>query len=108
MTHRLLTALRVPPEALDEYRRRHEEMDAEVRASIAANGGRNLSIFAAPEWECVVMYVEVDDLDAWNRAASSDTTRRWWAHMAEVMPTHPDLSPIATDLNLIFHLDDAG
>lgn len=101
---RIATAIQVPATALEEYTLRHEQMDQEVRAAIRDSGGRNLSIFAMPEAGLVVMYVEVDDVEAWRRSAESEVTRRWWAHMADVMPTNPDQSPLTTDLPLVFHL----
>lgn len=105
MPTRIATALRLPPDALPEYTRRHVEIWDDVRSAIRAHGGRNLTIFAAPELESVVMYVEVDDVELWQSSADTAITRAWWAHMAEIMPTAPDLSPLATDLPEIFHLD---
>ncbi|NQT53392.1 L-rhamnose mutarotase [bacterium] len=31
--------------------------------------------------------------------------RKWWAHMKDIMPTHPDNSPVAEALSEVFHLD---
>ncbi len=76
-----------------------------MRESIAAHGGRNLSIFAAPDLGVVFMYVEVDDVEIWNSSAQSSATLEWWKDMSDIMPTNDDLSPIATDLPLVFHLD---
>lgn len=104
MTTRIATALRLPPEALAEYERRHNEMGEAMRSSIAARGGRNFSIFAAPDLESVIIYVEVDDVELWAQGAQSEITKAWWAYMAEIMPTNDDLSPVANNLPLIFHL----
>ena len=107
MTARVATALRLPPEAIPEYTRRHEQMDDDIRRSILDNGARSLSIFAAREFGVVVMVVELDDVDAWTAAAETELTRRWWAYMSQIMPTNDDLSPIATELPLLFHLEDS-
>ena len=29
---------------------------------------------------------------------------RWWAHMADLMQTHPDNQPVATPLVPVFHM----
>ena len=31
--------------------------------------------------------------------------RRWWAHMADIMETNADGSPVARDLETVFHLE---
>ena len=31
--------------------------------------------------------------------------KRWWAHMADIMETNPDGSPVAVPLVTLFHLD---
>jgi L-rhamnose mutarotase len=30
--------------------------------------------------------------------------KRWWAHMADIMQSNPDNSPVAIDLVPVFHL----
>ena len=30
--------------------------------------------------------------------------RRWWAHMADIMETHPDNRPVAVPLETVFHM----
>lgn len=105
MTNRIAMTFRVPRAALAEYERRHLEIWADLRASIATHGGHNFSIFVAPALDLVFSYVEVDDLELWDRSAATEVTRRWWAYMSEIMPTNPDLSPIAEQLPMIFHLD---
>ena len=30
--------------------------------------------------------------------------KRWWAHMADIMQTHPDNEPVATPLETVFHM----
>jgi L-rhamnose mutarotase len=31
--------------------------------------------------------------------------RRWWQHMRELMPSHPDNSPVSTELREVFHIE---
>ena len=31
--------------------------------------------------------------------------RRWWEHMADIMETNPDGSPVAVPLETVFHLE---
>jgi L-rhamnose mutarotase len=105
VTTRIAMTLQVPREALPEYTRRHEQIWEELKAAIREQGGRNYSIFAAPHLDVVISYVEVDDPERWNRGATTELTLRWWRHMADIMPTNDDLSPISAELPLVFHLD---
>ena len=102
---RIAMTFQVPRAALPEYERRHAVIWDELRESITEYGGHNFSIFAAPDLALVFSYVEVDDLELWEKSAAAPVTQRWWAYMADIMPTKPDLSPIAQTLPLVFHLD---
>lgn len=105
MTQRIVSSLVVPAAQLAEYQRRHHTLWPELRDGIREQGGHNFSIYAAPGLDRVITYVEVDDLQRWHAGAISPITRRWWRHMAEVMPTNVDLSPISEPLTEVFHQD---
>ena len=102
---RIAFTLSVPAENLAEYERRHAEIWDELKDAIHQQGGRNYSIFSAPELDLVFGYLEVEDQDAWAAGTTDEVTKRWWKYMSEIMPTHADLSPIQTDLRMVFHLD---
>jgi L-rhamnose mutarotase len=97
--------LRLPAENIAEYTRRHDEIWDELKLAIHEQGGRNYSIFAAPELNLVFGYLEVDDPAAWAQGGSSDITLRWWKYMSDIMPTNDDFSPIQTDLRRVFTLE---
>ncbi|HEY2644666.1 MAG TPA: L-rhamnose mutarotase [Galbitalea sp.] len=102
---RIAFTLRLPAENIAEYTRRHDEIWDELKLAIHAQGGRNYSIFAAPELNLVFGYLEVDDSAAWAQGGSSDITLRWWKFMSDIMPTNADFSPIQTDLQRVFTLE---
>jgi L-rhamnose mutarotase len=41
----------------------------------------------------------------WRRIAETDVCRRWWAYMEDLMQTNDDYSPVAADLDEVFHLE---
>lgn len=100
---RVTFALSLPRDNLAEYRRRHDDLWPELRAAIARQGGHNYSLHYDADAELVFGYVEVGDFDAWKAGAGSEVTQRWWAYMADVMPTNPDNSPISHELIEIFY-----
>lgn len=99
---RLASTLVVPQENQEEYARRHRELWPEIRQAIRDQGGHDYSIFLAPEIDRVFTYVQVDDPVRWSRS-DPEVQARWWAYMAEVMPTNADQSPIAHSLSEAFH-----
>ncbi len=75
--------LRVRPELLPEYTRRHAQVWPDMLAALAEAGWRNYSIFARPDG-LLVGYVEADDLDAAQAAmAATEVNARWQADMAQ-------------------------
>jgi len=88
-----------------EYERRHSPIWPELAAELKAHGVHNYSIFLHPETRQLFGYVEIEDEARWAAMAETDVCRKWWAHMKEIMPSHPDNSPVSVDLREVFHLD---
>lgn len=105
MGHRVAFSLVLPAANLELYAQRHADLWPELREAIARQGGHNYTIFALPEVDRVVGYLEVDDIETWNAGGVSAVTLAWWKHMADVMPTNADSSPIASPIVEVFHLD---
>src|SRR4030095_8772117 len=74
--------LRVRPEHLDEYRRRHANVWPEMLQALAETGWHNYSLFLHDDG-LLVGYVAADDL-AYSLAALAGTARKrpWQAEMA--------------------------
>ncbi len=87
-----------------EYARRHQPIWAELEAVLKAHGVHNYSIFLHPDTNQLFGYVEIEDEARWAAIAGTDVCRRWWRHMADVMPANPDNSPVARELTEVFHL----
>jgi L-rhamnose mutarotase len=88
-----------------EYERRHRPIWPELEAVLKAHGVHNYSIFLLPTTRQLFAYVEIEDEKRWAEIAQTPECRRWWKHMAEVMPSNPDHSPVAGELREVFHLD---
>jgi L-rhamnose mutarotase len=88
----------------EEYERRHSPIPEELAAVLRAHGAHNYSIFLDPADRSLFAYVEVEDEARWDAIARTPECRRWWRHMREVMPSHPDDSPVSTELREVFHL----
>ena len=88
------------------YKRRHDEIWPELVQLLKAHGMADYSIyldeprgvlFAVLKQACV----QDDNLPA---LSADPVMRRWWLHMADLMQTNPDGSPVAEPLPCLFHL----
>jgi len=87
----------------DEYQRRHNPIWPELEAVIKAHGVHNYSIFRRGLE--LFAYAEIEDEARWASLADEPVVRRWWEHMAPLMESNPDASPMAVDIVEVFHLD---
>jgi L-rhamnose mutarotase len=96
--------MRVHRDCQQEYEKRHNPIWPELEAVLREHGARNYSIFLNAASGDLFAYVEIEDQERWDRIASTEVCKKWWAHMKEIMPSHADNSPISTELREVFHL----
>lgn len=91
------------PGALEEYRRRHDAIWPELSALLKDAGVEDYSIHHDPGTNALFAVM-------WRRPGGTDdlpahpVMARWWAHMADIMQTHPDNRPVEVPLQTVFHL----
>jgi L-rhamnose mutarotase len=95
----------VHPGREQEYAARHQPIWAELAAVLRAHGSHNYSIFHDPRTHELFAYVEIEDEARWAAVARTEVCQRWWKFMGDLMPSHPDGSPVVRDLSEMFHLD---
>jgi L-rhamnose mutarotase len=88
-----------------EYERRHNPIWPELQDVLRGHGVRNYSIFLDRETGTLFAYAEIESEELWAKIAQTDVCRRWWAHMRDLMLTNDDNSPVAVNLDEVFHLD---
>lgn len=87
-----------------EYARRHQPIWQELADLLKAHGVHNYSIFLHAETRQLFAYAEIEDEARWAAIAQTPLCQRWWRHMGDVMPSNADHSPVAHDLQEVFHL----
>ena len=97
--------MKLYPGMAEEYERRHNLLWPEMKEMIHAHGGHNYSIYLDEETNVLYGYIEIDDPELWAKSADTPINRKWWDYMADIMETNPDNSPVAIDLQNVFHLD---
>ncbi len=105
---RVCFQLRVKPDRLDEYRRRHAAVWPEMLEALADNGWENYSLFIAPDG-LLIGYFETQSLDnALAGMAATDINRAWQTEMAgffeDLDGRNPDEGFLVLDE--IFNLDN--
>ncbi|MBZ5496106.1 MAG: L-rhamnose mutarotase [Acidobacteriia bacterium] len=95
----------VTPKHATEYRRRHNPIWPELADVLKQHGVLSYSIFLHPETHQLFAYVEIEDEEKWKTVTRTEVCRRWWAHMKEIMPSNPDNSPVAIELQEVFHIE---
>ncbi len=88
-----------------EYEKRHNPIWADLEQELKDHGAHNYSIFLHPVTRQLFAFVEIEDEERWNAVAETDSCKRWWKYMGEVMPANPDNSPVSLELIEVFHLD---
>ena len=88
-----------------DYERRHNPIWPELQAVLREHGAHNYSIFLDRESDRLFAYAEIESEELWANIAQTEVCRRWWESMKELMITNNDNSPVAKDLDEVFHLD---
>jgi L-rhamnose mutarotase len=96
--------MRLHPGQEAEYRRRHDAIWPELVELLKAVGVSDYSIHLDRETGLLFGVLWRRDDHAMDDLPSHPVMRRWWAHMADIMETNPDDSPVAVPLETVFHL----
>lgn len=105
MSERVCFLMRVRPEALEEYTRRHAAVWPEMRAALRGAGWRNYSLFSVGDGT-IIGYCEADDFEAALDAMQDrDVNTRWQAEMAPMFEVGAAPDTSLQRLEEIFRLD---
>ena len=96
--------MQLHPGMAEEYRRRHEAIWPELVALLKLAGIEDYSIHLDLETHALFGVLWRRDDHGMEDLPHHPVMRRWWAHMADLMETHPDGAPVARPLQPMFHL----
>lgn len=92
------------PDQHEAYKRRHDELWPEMREMLQNHGCSNYTIWLDEATSTLFGYLEIEDEVLFAQASKTEINQKWWAYMADIMATNPDLSPITEELKLVFEL----
>jgi L-rhamnose mutarotase len=96
--------MRLNPGQEAEYRRRHDAIWPDLAVLLREAGISDYSIHLDRETGLLFGVLWRRDDHAMDDLPAHPVMRRWWAHMADIMATNPDGSPVAVPLETVFHL----
>lgn len=88
-----------------EYIRRHDDIWPELAALLKDAGISDYSIHLDRETNALFGVLWRREDHRMEALPDHPVMRRWWAHMADIMQTNPDSSPVAVPLVNLFRLD---
>lgn len=96
--------MQLHPGQAEEYKRRHDNIWPELVALLKEAGISDYSIHLDPETHVLFGVLQLSDDHKMDSLPGTETMQRWWAHMADIMGTHPDNEPIVKPLQPMFYL----
>ena len=96
--------MQLKPGHAAEYQRRHDAIWPELASLLRESGVRDYSIFLDEETGALFAVLRRMDGHTMEALPQHPVMRRWWAHMADLMETQADASPVAVPLLPMFHL----
>ena len=88
-----------------EYRRRHDEIWPELVAQLESAGVRDYVIYLDPRTDTLYASWKLTEHNSAGTLADREIVQRWWKHMADIMETNEDNSPVVGELHEVFYMD---
>lgn len=97
--------MKLKPGAVDEYRRRHDELWPDLAEALTAAGIYDYSIFLDEETLHLFAVLKLRENDTTAALPDLPVMRRWWDYMADLMETGPGTRPREWPLTPMFHFE---
>jgi L-rhamnose mutarotase len=104
MPERIAFRMNLNPGEAAEYRKRHDEIFPELAQALKDAGVSDYTIWLDPETNHLFGTLIRADNHTMAALPGTEIMKRWWAHMADVMETHPDNVPVQVQLQKVFEL----
>lgn len=96
--------MRLAPGQAEEYKRRHDAIWPELVTLLKEAGVSDYSIHLDPDTHTLFGVLWRTDDHRMDDLPGTEIMQRWWAHMADIMDTHPDNAPVTKPLQPMFHM----
>jgi len=97
--------MKLKPDCLVEYKKRHDEIWPELVKEISDAGVSDYSIYFDEESLTLFAFQKLTDHNNADNLKNTEIVKKWWKYMADLMETNPDNSPVEKGLIEVFHMD---
>jgi L-rhamnose mutarotase len=104
-TKRFGFKMKMLPGFREEYKKRHSEIWPELVQLLKNEGIGNYSIFLDEETNTLFAYQEQSGENSSQDLGNTETVKKWWKHMADIMETSEDSSPVTIPLEQVFYME---
>lgn len=104
MPKKIAFRMKLIPGFEEEYEKRHREIWPELVTLLKDTGITDYQIFLDIETSYLFAFQITEGNANSQDLGSKEIVQRWWAHMADIMETNPDNSPISVELSNVFDL----
>lgn len=104
MSERIAFRMNLFPGQAAEYEKRHDEIFPELVTALKAAGISDYTIWLDPEDHHLFGILTRTDDHTMDKLPDTEIMKRWWAHMRDIMETHPDNVPVQIPLKRVFYL----
>lgn len=87
-----------------EYKRRHDEIWPELSSLLKTTGVSEYSIFLHEQTGGLFGVLNIPDAGSLDTLPAHPVMQKWWKHMADIMDSNPDNSPVSVPLKEVFYL----
>ena len=96
--------MRLKPDSVAEYKRRHDTIWPELSAALHAAGISDYSIFFDEETLTLFAVQKQAEPNSVAALPKHPLVRLWWDSMAPLMEVHSNNAPVCVELPEVFHL----
>ena len=97
--------MKILPGCAEEYKKRHDEVWPELSKLLTEAGISDCSIHLDEETNYLFAYQMLTDDNTGDDLPNQPLMKKWWKHMADIMETNPDNSPVVVPLREVFYMD---
>ncbi len=91
--------------AVEEYKKRHDEIWPELSKAHSDAGIFDYSIYFDEESLTLFAFQKLSDDNTAGDLKNLAIIKKWWNHMADLMEVHPNNIPVVKPLVEVFHMD---
>ena len=105
MQQRIAFKMKVKAGAIEDYKKRHDELWPELYKLLKEAGISEYSIFYDEETHILFAFQKQAGDKGSQDLGKTEIVRRWWKYMSDIMETNPDNSPATTFLKEVFFME---